>query len=106
MTFRSQAINTIVCLLYGLQTNLEGLSSHRTLPISLVAEDSSKVTDNVDNAKDEAAGAEEGEVGAALVAHVLVRSLPAGDEVKYRLGVSKRILRVVKRVVENLPLIH
>ena len=65
-----------------------------------------EVPDDVDDTKDEAARAEESQVGAALIAHVLVRSLPAGDEVKYRLGVSKRILRVVKRVVEHLPLIH
>ena len=83
-------------------TDLKGLGSNRTLPVGLVTEDGAKVADNVDNAKDEAARAEEGEVGATLVAHVLIRSLPAGDEVKHRLGVSKGVLRVVKRIVENL----
>ena len=82
--------------------SLERFSSHRTLPVGLVTEHGAEVTNNVDNAEDEATGAEEGEVGATLVAHVLIRSLPAGDEVKHRLGVSKGVLRVVKRIVENL----
>ena len=85
---------------------LQGLCSHRALPVCLVTEDSAKVSNNVDNSKDESSRAEEGEVGASLVAHVLIRSLPAGDEVKHRLGVSKGVLRVVKRIVENLNMKH
>ena len=83
-------------------TDLQGLGSNGALPVGLVTEDGAKVADNVDNAKDEAARAEEGEVGATLVAHFLVRSLPARDEVKHGLGVSKGVFRVVKRVVEHL----
>ena len=54
-----------------------------------------EVPNDVDNAKDEATRAEECQVGAALVAHVLVWSLPAGDVVKYSLRGSKWVLWVV-----------
>ena len=54
-----------------------------------------EVAHNVDNPEDEATGAEEGQIGAALVAHILVGSLPAGDVVKYRLRGAEWVLRVV-----------
>merc|ERR1719334_1624227 len=50
--------------------------------------------------------AEEGEVAASLVSHGLLRSLPTGDEVINSFGGSKRILRVFKRVVEDLDHEH
>ena len=60
-----------------------------------------EVSDDVDDAEDETAGAEESQVRAALVSHFLVRCLPAGDVVEHSLGGAKRILRVVGGVVED-----
>ena len=54
-----------------------------------------EVPHDVDDTKDEATRAEEGEVGAALVAHVLVRGLPAGDVVEYSLRGAEWVLGVV-----------
>ena len=54
-----------------------------------------EVADDVDDTKDKAARAEESQVGAALVAHVLVRSLPAGDVVENSLRGAEWVLRVV-----------
>ena len=54
-----------------------------------------EVPDDVDDTKDKAARAEESQVGAALVAHVLVRGLPAGDVVENSLRRAEWVLRVV-----------
>ena len=83
---------------------IASMPGHRTqfLVRTLVMTDSTttaaavtEVPHDVDDTKDEAARAEEGEVGAALVAHVLVRGLPAGDVVENSLRRAEWVLRVV-----------
>merc|ERR1719495_2292066 len=82
--------------------SLEGLCSNRRLPVSLVTEDSSKVSNEVDNSENKATRAEESEVGAAMVADRRVRRLPTGHKLEDGFRRSEGIGHVLERVEEDL----
>merc|ERR1719394_760702 len=81
--------------------SLEWLCSNGRLPVSLVAEDSSKVSNKVDNSENKATRAEESEVGAAMVADGCVRCLPTSNKLEYGLRRSEGIGHVLERVEED-----
>merc|ERR1740129_341699 len=77
---------------------LQRLSCNRALPIGLIAENGSKVANNVDNAKNKASRGKECQITFISVA---IWCFPARNEFVKSGSISKRIVWIIIRIVEN-----
>jgi hypothetical protein len=72
---------------------LKWFGSHRTLPVGLIAKNSSEITDYINESKNEPTRRPECKVAVFMVAF---RGLPTGYEIVDGLGVTKGIFRVIE----------
>eukprot|EP00953_Heterococcus_sp_UTEX-ZZ885_P016563 9316-Heterococcus_DN1.PRE.2 len=82
---------------YGMQNQLKPPSSNSSLPVSLIQEDSAKVTNNIDDTKDEAFLAEHSQVRAILVA----RNIATGSQCSVTCS-SKPTVSGVSHILEHV----